>query len=158
MTTAMSSGETVRRSVHAALAGSTCAALLIVGTPTPAQAYTEKELNVCWVNKAPGEWLDLEIVADGPSFKAASLDDGDCMAWNVRPGQYRITVEDVTEFRTAMRAACDPARTPFLKMIVERQGDPYKAGFRDIRHGGLITHVRKDRRTTVTAVLTCRNT
>lgn len=151
----MSSGETVRRNVHTALVAT--GALLILGTPTTATAHTEKELNVCWVNKAPGEWLDLEIVADGPSFKTASLDDGDCTAWNVRPGQYKLTVEDVREFRAAMQAACGQGRTPSLKIVVKRQGDVYKAGFRDIRNGGLITHVRKDRRTTVVAVLTCRS-
>ncbi len=135
-----------------------CAALLIVAVPTVAEARTQKELNVCWVNQAPGEWLDLEIVADGPSFKTASLDHGDCMAWDVRPGQYKLTVEDVEEFRAAMQAACGRGRTPALKITIKRQQDLYKAGLRDIRNGGLITHVRKDRRTTVAAVLTCRGT
>ena len=148
----------MRRSLNAALAGATAAAFLVVGTPTAAEARTERELNVCWVNDAPGEWLDLEIVADGPSFKTASLDDGDCLAWNVRPGQYKLTVEDVEEFRDAMSAACGKGQTPELKITVKRQQDLYKARFRDIRNGGLITHVRKDRRTTVTAVLHCRST
>ncbi len=122
----------------------------------PAQARTAKELNVCWVNRAPGSWLDLEIVADGPSFRTASLDAGDCIAWDVQPGQYKLTVEDVEEFRAAMAAACGRARTPSLALNVKRQQDLYKAGLREIRHGGLITHVRKDRRTTVTAILSCR--
>jgi len=143
---------------NSARVGVACAAVLMVVNATSAQAHTEKELNVCWVNQAPGEWLDLEIVADGPSFRTASLDSGECRAWNVRPGQYKLTVEDVEEFRDAMRAACGRGRAPALTITVKRQQDVYKAGFRDLRNGGLITHVRKDRRTTVTAVLTCRST
>ena len=135
----------------------TCAALLTFGWPTAAQARTQKELNLCWVNKAVRDGLDLEVVADGPSFKTASLDDGDCIAWDVQPGQYKITVEDVDEFRSAMQAACGRGRTPSLGLTVKRQQDRYKSGLREIRNGGLITNVRKDRRTTVTVALSCRS-
>lgn len=129
--------------------------LLGVGVPPAAEARTVEELNVCWVNKAPGEWLDLEVVVDGPSFKTASLDNKDCVAWDVRPGQYRLTVEDVGEFSTAMNAACGPKRDRRLTIFLKRQQDTYKTDFRALRTGGAVTNVRKDRRTTVTFVLTC---
>lgn len=126
----------------------------VAGAPT-ADARTQKELNVCWVNGAPGEWLDLEVVVDGPSFRTASLDHGDCIAWDVAPGQYKLTVEDVEEFRAAMRAACAKPRIPSLKISVKRQQEVYRTGGRELRNGGLVTNVRKDRRTTVLIELRC---
>lgn len=132
-----------------------CLAFSSVAAAPTADAYTQKELNVCWVNSAPGKWLDLEVVADGPSFKTASLDHRDCVAWDVQPGQYKLTVEDVEEFRAAMRAACRAPRTPSLKISVKRQQEVYRTGGRELRNGGLVTHVRKDRRTTVSIELRC---
>lgn len=132
-----------------------CLAFSSVVAAPNADARTRKELNVCWVNGAPGEWLDLEVVVDGPSFKTASLDHGDCVAWDVQPGQYKLTVEDVEEFRAAMRAACAKPRTPSLRISVKRQQEEYRTGGRELRNGGLVTHVRKDRRTTVLIELRC---
>ncbi|MBA3745220.1 hypothetical protein [Sporichthya sp.] len=120
-----------------------------------AEARTLEELNVCWVNKAPGEWLDLEVVVDGPSFKTASLDNGDCMAWDVRPGQYKLTLEDLDEFQAAMQAACGRGLERRLTIFLKRQQDTYKTDFRVLRDGGVLTNIRKDRRTTVTFVLKC---
>jgi hypothetical protein len=128
--------------------------LSIVAAPS-AQARTPKELNVCWVNKAPGGVQDLEIVADGPSYRTASLDNGDCLAWDVRPGQYKITVEDIGEYIRAARASCGKKR-PSLTITVKRQQESYRvSGPVVFRNGGLTTEVRKDRRTSVTAMLTC---
>lgn len=141
-------------------ASAIAATALLVGTPTVTEAHTAKELNICWVNKAPGGVLDLEVVVDGPSYKTASLDDGDCIDWDVRPGQYKVTVEDVDQFRDAMKASCPKkGQTYSLKIMIKRQQELYKTSFREIRdNGGLITNVRKDRRTSVTAVLTCITT
>jgi hypothetical protein len=134
------------------------AALLLGVCTAPAHARTAKELNVCWVNKAPGGVQDLEIVADGPSYRTASLDAGDCLAWDVRPGQYKVTVEDVQEFRDALHQSC-PKRTkrePRLTITIKRQHDLYKAyGPAVFANGGFTTNVRKDRRTTVTVILSC---
>lgn len=146
----------MRRGACAASAVVASVALLGPGI-TPAEARTAKELNICWVNEAPGGVLDLEVVADGPSYRTASLDDGDCLAWDVRPGQYKITVEDVGELRDAMNASCPKKKEqPELTFTIKRQQDLYKSNFRELRtNGGLTTNVRKDRRTTVTAILTC---
>ena len=132
-------------------------ALLGLGVPTAAEARTAKELNICWVNKAPGGVLDLEVVVDGPSYKTASLDTGDCIAWDVRPGEYKITVEDVDELRDAVDATTCPKKTdPQLKFTIKRQQELYKTNFRELRtNGGFTTNVRKDRRTTITGILTC---
>ena len=132
---------------------------LSVGIPMPAQAMTQKELNICWVNDAPGGVQDLEVVADGPSFRTASLDNGDCMAWDVRAGQYKLTVEDVAEFLDAIRASCPKRKnlSPRVTITVKRQGDLYKAyGPAVLKNGELTTNVRENRRTTVTVILACR--
>ena len=130
-----------------------------VAVPAPAEARTAKELNVCWVNKAPGGVLDLEIVVDGPSYKTFSLDNGACVAWDVLPGQYKITVEDVDQLRDAMNASCpDKKQDAQLKFTIKRQQELYRTNFRELRNnGGFTTNVRKDRRTSVTAILTCVN-
>ena len=146
----------MRQRTCSAAAVLTAVALLGLGVPTVAEARTAEELNVCWVNKAPGAWLDLEVVADGPSFKTASLDRGDCLAWDVQPGQYKLTLEDLDEFQNAMAAACGRGLERRLKIFIKRQKDTYTTDFRALRdNGGLQTTIRKDRRTTVTFVLTC---
>ena len=122
-----------------------------------AEARTAKELNICWVNQAPGEVLDLEVVVDGPSYKTASLDNGDCIAWDVRPGQYKITVEDVDELRDAMKASCPDEGEAALAQVHDQAAT---GALQDELPGapqqrGLVTNVRKDRRTTVTAILNC---
>jgi hypothetical protein len=140
-----------------ALAAITASIALLLGVAPAADARTAKELNICWVNKAPDGVLDLEIVVDGPSYKTWSLDNGDCAAWDVRPGQYKITVEDVDQFRAAMKASCpDKKKVPSLKFTIKRQQELYRTNFRELRNnGGFTTNVRKDRRTSVTAILTC---
>jgi hypothetical protein len=131
------------------------ASLLSVVAAPSAQARTPKELNVCWVNKAPGGVQDLEIVADGPSYRTASLDNGDCLAWDVRPGQYKITVEDIGEYIRAARASCGKMRPALTSTVTRPPGSYRVSGPVGFRHGGLTTEVRKDRRTSVTAMLTC---
>src|SRR5690349_9982164 len=96
----------MRRSAVYAAAG--LAGSLIVGGAVvafPSNAFTAKELNLCWVNHSRDTPIDLEAVADGPSYKTTTLDSGQCRQYDVRAGQYKITVEDVQELVTRLNAA-----------------------------------------------------
>ncbi len=146
----------MRRSIYAvaAVAGSITLAAGVVAAPS--SAYTQKELNVCWANNTPSHALDLEFVADGPSYKTFSLDDTECTAWDVRAGQYKLTVEDVSEFVAGMEAACPGAPTPDLKIRIKRMNDAYRAfNTAAILNGSVTTNVKKDRRTSVLVSLRC---
>src|SRR5689334_8884836 len=85
------------------VASATVFSMVSVGA---ADAFTKRELKSCWANTPGNPGLDLEPIADGPSFRSASLDAGECVAWDVRPGRYDITVDDASEFRDAVLAAC----------------------------------------------------
>lgn len=151
------------KTAYSAAAVVASVAMLTVGTPTASQALTEKELSICWVNMTPNTVPDIEVVADGPSYKTASLDNGDCAAWDVRPGQYKFTFEDIEEFAASLQDACDeldaPADfiyTPELTIAIKRQGEAYRAfNYAMIENGGVRTEVKKDRRTSVTVLLKC---
>lgn len=153
----------MRKTICSATAMAGSAGLFVVGAPAASQAYTAKELSICWVNKVPGMVQDLEFVADGPSFKAASLDAGECVSWDVRPGRYKLTVEDVEEFLDAAQSGCEelPApiettNSPDLTIKIKRQGDAYKAWPEAaVLDGQVTTNVKKDRRTAVTVLLQC---
>ena len=146
-----------RSAVYAAagLAGSMVIAGAVVAFPS--NAYTAKELNVCWVNHSYKPSLDLEVVADGPSFKTTTLDSGRCAQWDVRPGQYKMTVEDVSEFLADIKAACGSKATPKLTFSIKRMNDSYRAfPAAALANGSITTTVKKDRRTSVTALLNCQ--
>lgn len=146
----------MRRSIVSAVAVAGSLTLAAGVLAASSNAYTAKELNICWVNKAPGGVLDLEVVADGPSYKTASLDNGDCMAWDVRAGQYKFTVEDVDEFLKGIESACAPNKKPLFRVTIKRMQDTYKASSPALfATGGITTNVKKDRRTSVTALLNC---
>lgn len=133
------------------------AASLIAGFPAVSGAETQKELNVCWVNKGrDGGVQDLEVVADGPSYRTASLDTGDCVAWDVRPGQYKLTLEDVDEFLDAADRNCGSGWDRQVLIKIRRQQEVYKIhGAQALKNGSVTTTVRNERRTTVSVVLTC---
>jgi hypothetical protein len=145
----------MRRSVVAAagLAGS-----LVVGGAVvafPSDAYTAKELNICWVNHSKKPSLDLEVVADGPSYRTATLDNGDCMAWDVRGGQYKLTVEDVGEFLDNIKWAC-AGQKPLIRFTIKRMKESYRAyPTAALANGSITTTVKNNRRTSVTALLNC---
>jgi hypothetical protein len=145
----------MRRSVIAAagLAGSMVVGGAVVAFPS--SAHTAKELNVCWVNHSKKPSLDLEFVADGPSYRTATLDNGDCMAWDVRGGQYKMTVEDVGEFLSDIKSACAPQK-PLIRFSIKRMKESYRA-FPNaaLANGSITTNVKKNRRTSVTALLNC---
>lgn len=159
----------MRKSFYPAGAVVASVALLAVGAPTAAQADTQKELNVCWTNNATGK-MDLEAVADGPSYKTVSLDTGECQQWDVRPGQYKMAVDDTEDFLRGIQAECakygqthhedggagDPLVYPDLTIKIKRMGHSYKAyTLAALLHGEVTTNVKKDRRTLVSFVLNC---
>jgi len=152
----------MRKSAYSAAAVLSSVALLSVGAPTVAQAYTKKELSLCWFNQTIDKVQDLELVADGPSYKTVSLDAGECARFDVRPGQYKITVEDVEEFTQALQASftnCASGTAPRFRIYIKRMNSTYKAfTTAALLNGHVTTHVKKNRSTTVTAALECRDT
>jgi hypothetical protein len=147
----------MRRSIVSAVAVAGSLTLGAGVLATSSEAKTAKELNICWVNQTPNPILDLEVVADGPSYKTTTLDNGDCMAWDVRAGQYQFTVEDVQEFLTGIDVACPGDLShSFFKVTIKRMKESYKAfNPTAFANGSITTNVRKDRRTSVTAYLAC---
>jgi hypothetical protein len=149
----------MKKSAYSVAAVVTSVALLAAGAPA-SQAFTAKELSICWVNQTPNTVWDLEVVADGPAYRTATLDNGDCAAWDVRPGQYKFTFEDIEEFAASVEDACDeldaPADyvyTPDLTIAIKRQGEAYRASnYATIANGGVRTDVKKDRRTSATVL------
>lgn len=152
----------MRKSAYSAAAVVSSVALLTVGAPTVAHAYTQKELSICWVNETIDKVQDLELVADGPSYKTASLDAGECARFDVRPGQYKITLEDVEEFVDALRDSqqnCAAGEDPRFRIYIKRMNDTYKAfTTAALLNGQVTTNVKKNRSTTVTAALECIET
>lgn len=168
----------MRKSAYSAGAVLASVALLAVGAPTVAQAQTSKELNVCWTNTANGV-TDLEFVADGPSYRTASLDTGDCMAWDVKGGTYKLTVEDMTEFLAAIDDECDDYGAPgnghwvdlngngtvqgnewqdepSISIKIKRQNDSYKAfNLAALANGAVFTDVKDNRRSLVSITFSC---
>ena len=149
----------MRKSAYSAAAVVSSVALLSVGVPTAAEAYTQKELSICYVNQTVDKVQDIEIVADGPSYKSASLDAGECARFDVRPGQYKMTLEDVDEFTDALPASinnCPGDDNGRFRIYVKRMNDTYKAfTLAAFINGQVITHVKKNRSTTITAAIEC---
>jgi hypothetical protein len=158
----------MRKSAITAAAVGSSVALLVVGAPTATQAFTQKELTICYTNTVPNLIQDLEVVADGPSYKTTTLDAGDCVSWDVRPGQYKLTVEDVQEFFDGAITGgsyCDHGyedngiSKPYedLEIVIRRMGaETYKAfPYAAIANGEVRTNVKKNRSTTATVRLFC---
>jgi hypothetical protein len=155
----------MRKSAYSAAAVVSSVALLVVGAPTASQAYTQKELTVCYTNTVPDSTQDIEFVADGPSYRTASMDNGDCEHWDVRPGQYKLTVEDVKELLAGLSAndMCDHyvengIAKPYvnLNMTIKRQNESYRAfDYAAISNGEVTTNIRKNRSTSVVFNVFC---
>ena len=121
-----------------------------------ADAFTQRELKICWANTATDPSLDLDAVADGPSYRKTTLDSGECVAWDVRPGRYKITVDDVDEFLDDLGDACPGPGSPALKIRVKRQNQAYRVyNLAAFINGSIETNVRNNRATTVSAHLRC---
>lgn len=149
----------MRKSAISAAAVFSSVALLVVGAPTASQALTQNELQVCWVNDTVDKVQDLEAVLDGPSFKTVSLDAGDCQSWDVRPGQYKFTVEDLEEFQAAYGPSvtnCEGSQLGELFVTIKRMNDTYRA-YNDaaFTNGEVTLNVKKDRFTGITVHLKC---
>ena len=156
----------MRKSTIAAAAVFSSAALVVVGAPTASQAFTQKELSVCYTNETPNTVQDLEFVADGPSYKTTTLDSGDCTAWDVRPGQYKITVEDVEEFLQGLEDndQCDTYEENGIdkhyvnmEIAISRMGgEDYRAfPYAAVANGEVTTNVKKDRSTAILMRVFC---
>jgi hypothetical protein len=149
----------MRKRAYSAAAVVSSVALLTVGAPTVSQAYTQKELSICYVNQTVDQLQDLEIVADGPSYKSASLDAGECARFDVRPGQYKMTLEDVDEFVDALPASfnnCEGDDQGRFRIYIKRMNDTYRAfTLAALLNGEVTTNVKKNRSTTVTAAIEC---
>lgn len=149
----------MRKSAYSAAAVLSSVALLTVGAPTMSQAYTQKELSICYVNESVDKVQDIEIVADGPSYKTAALDAGDCARYDVQPGQYKMTLEDVEEFTDALPASinnCPGDDQGRFRIYIKRMNDTYKAfTLAALLNGQVTTNVKKNRSTTVTAAIEC---
>lgn len=148
----------MRKAIHAPAAIFAAAALLTVGAPTASQAFTQKELSICWDDRTDHPATpDLEVVADGPSFKTASLDPDDCVAWDVQPGQYKITFEDLEELsENTQLQPCDRDETYRSAFNVKRGRDSYDVFEQGIaKNGSFTTEVKKDRRTSITIWQDC---
>ena len=124
-----------------------------------AEAYTQKELKICWADTSTGERISLPVVADGPSYRRATIPNGQCVAWDVKPGRYKITVNNLSDFADAVDDACEPGpepNDPALKIRVKRQNHPYQVySLSALLNGGVETNVRNNRATTVSAHLRC---
>lgn len=149
----------MRKSAYSAAAVLSSVALLTVGAPTMSQAYTQKELSLCYANETVDKAQDLEIVADGPSFKTASLDAGNCARFDVQPGQYKVTLEDVGEFVESLQASFDNCKGDDqgrFRIYIKRMNDTYKAyNVAALINGQVTTNVKKNRSTTVLASIEC---
>lgn len=156
----------MRKSALSAAAVVSSVALLVVGAPTASQAFTQKELTLCYTNSIPSSTQDLEVVADGPSYKTTTLDAGDCASWDVRPGQYKLTVEDVEEFLDGFydNASCNGYEVngiskpyPNMEIVIRRMaGETYKAfPYAAIANGEVSTNVKKNRSTSATVNVSC---
>jgi hypothetical protein len=156
----------LRKSAISAVAVASSVALLVVGAPTASQAFTQKELTVCYNNTVPNSIQDLEVVADGPSYKTTTLDSGDCSSADVRPGQYKLTVEDVVEFLYMLynedycNGYTDHGQSkpyPNIEIVIRRMGgETYKAfNYAAIANGEVTTNVKKNRSTSATVNVFC---
>lgn len=144
----------------AALATASACVFTLVAAGS-ADAFTQRELKICWADTTGGPpEIDLEVVADGPSYRTATLDTGECVAWDVKPGRYKITVENVSEFVDAIADSCDDngvqGDDPSLKVRVKRQNQAYRVyNLSAFLNGSIETNVRNNRATTVSAHLRC---
>jgi hypothetical protein len=148
----------MRKSIGTPAAVFTAAAALTLGAPTASQAFTQKELSICWDNRTPSPAPDLEMVADGPSYRTATLDAGDCVAWDVRPGQYKITLEDIEEqSEKGQQLSVDCGDESYDSgFTVKRGRESYNVPeFAILDNGGFTTDVKKNRRTSITIWQDC---
>lgn len=153
----------MRTSVRAGAVLSASAALFAVLMPASAEAASSKRgtLKVCFDNQTPRAGVELDAVADGPSFRSKTLGDGDCKKWSVRTGQYMVGLDNAEEFFEALQVGEFPfddtadstcpgdESFPRLTSEVTRNGDDYDSDSR------VQTNVQKNRKTKVEFTLSC---
>ena len=144
-----------RSTMISALTATASVTALTVALAAPSQAFTQKELAMCWTNEAIGS-LDIEWVADGPSYRAASLDANECVAWDVRPGTYKITLEDWKAVQSGGVSCASKTQTIDSGITVKRMGESYNVPLTALeKNFEFFTDVKKDRRTTITIWARC---
>lgn len=93
---------------------------------------------------------EVEVSADGPSFREEDLEEGDCKRWqDVRKGQYYIDVEP---------ADGEPFETCFIERAeIKRTGEDAIVRYGSFFGGGspIVTNVAKNRTTKVTLFVSC---
>ena len=142
----------VTRGAAVVLAGATTFSLMAVGS---ADAFTKKELKICWANTSDAPGIDLLAVADGPSYRHNRLDSGECRSWDVKAGRYTLTVNNVNEFLQQISGACNSG-SPAVKIRIKRQGHARESwGLGAFLNGEIQTNVRENRSTSVAAHLRC---
>jgi hypothetical protein len=85
--------------VAAAIAVASVAVTL--GAPTVAQANTSKEVKVCWTSPT-GSNYPIKVVLDGPTSRSKMLASGECKAWSVKPGEYKVVWTEVDDYYRAI--------------------------------------------------------
>lgn len=167
----------MRKPAFAASVVVAATALLAGVTAVPASANTVKEMKVCWTSPANTNY-GIHVALDGPTSRSAVLANGQCMAWDVKPGDYKVVWADLdTAFdRTtpnysseetyqayvnALSAYCGvPADTinyGYLdpKASVKRFHNIY--GTRELNNSGIVrTTVQKNRQTKVNFRMYCQ--
>jgi hypothetical protein len=144
----------------------------------PAQANTAKELKVCWASP-PGTNYGIKVVLDGPSSRSKWLANGDCKAWNVKPGEYKViwanadeivrrvytqTATTLDERIARTKAVCGPTPASFdsdydyVSLLpsanvkrFQNEYFTYEVG----NSGGLQTNVQGDRLTKINFRMKC---
>lgn len=124
-----------------------------------AEAKTKKELKACWASTVPGlQNLTVKFVADGPTYKSKTLHNGQCFEWDVKPGQYKISIANLSDFWDKVNADgdCPDLSSERLKARIKRSGDSAQDDtFEWGASTSTSTTVAKNRRTTVALHLRC---
>jgi hypothetical protein len=142
----------VTRGAAVLVAGAATFSLVSVGS---ADAFTKKELKICWSNTSDAPGIDLLAVADGPSYRHNRLDSGECQSWDVQAGRYTLTVNNVNDFLNQISGACNTG-SPAVKIRVKRQGHARQVwDLGAFINGEVQTNVRNNRSTSVAAHLRC---
>jgi len=92
----------MRKAARSALILGVSAALIAPVTMETAEARSKKELNLCWTSRPLISGLNLNITADGPSFRQRNFKSGECKAYDVRPGQYKMVVKNLDDVAQAL--------------------------------------------------------
>lgn len=137
----------MRRFLRAGVIGLSVVAIVAVAPMASASAGEVQRgtLKVCLkqMSEPFGPKLeDIQVSADGPSWRTKKLDQNQCKSWRVRAGSYEIDAELRAEF----------AQCYIDRATIKRNGK--KATVRDL-DGRFTTNVRADKKTTIKLFADC---